>query len=103
MRTILIYGNDDILVTTRRLILERAGHRLFTTCFADAMLVLMTEPVEILLLCQSLKAEDRRGIVETAHAVRPDMKCTVLGVDGPDNDGSDGRVSMIGLTDQRLS
>ena len=50
------------------------------------MLVLMTEPVEILLLCQSLKAEERRGIVETAHAVRPDMKCTVLGVDGPDNE-----------------
>ena len=49
------------------------------------MLVLMTEPVEILLLCQSLKAEERRGIVETAHAVRPDMKCTVVGVDGPDS------------------
>jgi hypothetical protein len=39
---ILAYGNDPILLATRRLVLENAGYRVFTTLeVSDAMLVLL--------------------------------------------------------------
>ena len=76
---ILIYGNDPMLVKTRGLVLERAGYEVFaSTAFAGAMLTLMTEEVDVLLLCQSLADEERRGILETAHALQPEIKCAVL-------------------------
>ena len=77
--TILVYGNEPILVKTRGLILEKAGYKvLASTAFAGAMLTLMTEQVDVLLLCQSLADEDRRGILETARAVQPEIKCALL-------------------------
>jgi DNA-binding response OmpR family regulator len=77
--TILVYGNDEILVTTRSLILGNAGYEVFTAqTFGNAMLVLMNNQVDIVVLCQTLKDEERRGILETAHALRPETKCVVL-------------------------
>ena len=77
--TILVYGNDEILVTTRSLILGNAGYEVFTAqTFGSAMLVLMHHQIEIVVLCQTLKDEERRGILETAHALRPEIKCVVL-------------------------
>jgi DNA-binding response OmpR family regulator len=53
---ILVYGNEPMLVTTRGLILERAGYKVFTAqTFANAMLVLMHHPIDLCVLCQSLK------------------------------------------------
>jgi hypothetical protein len=67
------------LVTTRALILESEGYRTFTaTEFGNAMLVLMNHQIDIVVLCQSLKDEERRGIIETAHALQPDIRCLVL-------------------------
>ena len=76
---ILIYGNEPTLVKTRSLILEKAGYEVFAaTAFAGAMLTLMTQQVDVLLLCQSLADEERRGILETALAVQSEIKCAVL-------------------------
>jgi two-component SAPR family response regulator len=76
---ILVYGNDEILVMTRCLILGKAGYEVFTAqTFGNAMLVLMNHQVDLCLLCQSLTYEERRGIVETARALRPETKCAVL-------------------------
>jgi hypothetical protein len=81
--TILIYGNDSMLVKTRGWLLERAGYRVFTAAeFSAAMLVLMNQQIDVLLLCQSLSDEERRGILETARASRPYTKCTIFGYDG---------------------
>jgi hypothetical protein len=67
--SILVYGNDEMLVTTRFLILEKAGYRVFTAqTFGNAMLVLMNHQIDIVVFCQSLKDEERRGILETARA-----------------------------------
>jgi DNA-binding response OmpR family regulator len=83
--TILVYGNEELLVTTRHLILEKAGYEVFSaTQFADAMLVLMNQQIDVLLLCQSLNDEELRGMSETACAVKPETKCAVLGFDGRD-------------------
>jgi DNA-binding NtrC family response regulator len=77
--TILVYGNDEILVMTRSLILGRAGYEVFTAqTFGNAMLVLMNHQIDLCVLCQSLKGEERRGIFETAHALQPETKCAVL-------------------------
>jgi hypothetical protein len=77
--TILVYGNDPMLVTTRGLILENAGYKLFSAeTFGNAMLVLMNHQIDVCVLCQSLRDDERRGIVETAHVLQPDIKCAVL-------------------------
>jgi DNA-binding response OmpR family regulator len=77
--TILVYGNEPVLVTTRGLILEKAGYKVFTAqAFGNAMLVLMHHQIDACVLCQSLTDEERRGILETARALQPEIKCAVL-------------------------
>jgi hypothetical protein len=77
--TILVYGNDAMLVTTRGLILEKAEYEVFTAkAFPDAILLLMNHQIDVCVLCQSLSDQERRGIVETAHALQPGVKCAVL-------------------------
>lgn len=81
--TILIFGKDEMLLVTRSLILEKAGYRVLTAqSFANAMLALMNHPIDLLLLCQTLNEEERRGILETAHALQPDIKCASLTYNG---------------------
>jgi hypothetical protein len=77
--TILVYGNEEMLVTTRGLILETAGYKVFTAQqFGNAMLVLMNHQIDVCVLCQSLTGEERRGILETAHSLQPEIKCAVI-------------------------
>lgn len=81
--TILVYGNEEILVTTRRLILEKAGYQAFSaTKFDGAVFVLMNQRIDVLLLCQSLSEGQRRGILAKAQAISPQIKCAVFGFDG---------------------
>ena len=76
---LLIYGNDSMLLTTRRLILERVGYEVATVAtFPDAMLLLLNQQLDLLILCQSLNEEERRGMLESAHAINPELKCVVL-------------------------
>jgi DNA-binding response OmpR family regulator len=78
--TILVYGNDEILVMTRGLILGNAEYEVFTAqTFGNAMLVLMNYQIDLVVLCQSLKDEERRGVLETARALQPEIKCVALG------------------------
>jgi hypothetical protein len=77
--TILVYGNDEILVMTRSFILGNAEYEVFTAqTFGNAMLVLMNYQIDLVVLCQSLKDEERRGVLETAHALQPEIKCVAL-------------------------
>jgi DNA-binding response OmpR family regulator len=81
--TILVYGNDAMLVRTRSLILEKADYRVFAAqAFPNAMLMLMNHQIDIIVLCQSLKDEERRGILETARALQPEIKCAVVDFEG---------------------
>jgi DNA-binding NtrC family response regulator len=81
--TILVYGDEEMLVTTRGLILEKAGYQVFSaTKFASALVALVNERINVLLLCQSVSDEDRRRIVETAHAIKPEIRCVTLAYDG---------------------
>jgi DNA-binding NtrC family response regulator len=77
--TILVYGNEPTLVATRELLLRQAGYRVFTAqTFANAMLAMMNPEIDVCILCQSLTEEELRGILDMAHAHRPQLKCVVL-------------------------
>ena len=77
--TILVYGNELLLVEIRGLILGNAGYEVFTAkAFPDAMLLLMNYQIDVCVLCQSLTGEERRGIMETAHSLQPEIKCAVI-------------------------
>jgi CheY-like chemotaxis protein len=59
---ILVYGDNPLLLTTRRSVLEEAGYRVYTTTqFADAMLMIMSHQINVLLLCQSAQSDERSG------------------------------------------
>lgn len=81
---ILIFGHDAILLETRRLILERAGfHVWIATEATEAVQVLVREPINLFILCQSLSHDECLLILETAHTLRPDMKNLILGAEMP--------------------
>jgi CheY-like chemotaxis protein len=81
--TILVYGNEVLLVKTRHLILEKAGYQVFSaTDFADAANVLVNQRIDLVLLCQSLSDTKRRDFLEQARAITPDLKCAAFGHDG---------------------
>jgi CheY-like chemotaxis protein len=81
--TILVCGNEVLLVETRHLILEQSGYQVFSaTDFADAANVLVNQRIDLVLLCQSLSDTAKRRILEKARAIRPDLKCAVFSDDG---------------------
>jgi DNA-binding response OmpR family regulator len=81
--TILVCGNEVLLVETRHLILEQSGYQVFSaTDFAGAANVLVNQRIDLVLLCQSLSDVGRRRILEKARAIRPDLKCAVFSGDG---------------------
>jgi DNA-binding response OmpR family regulator len=81
---ILVYGNDPILLMTRRLVLEKAGFRVFTTLeFSDAMQLIMHQEIALLILCQSLWVDERQGILATVRGIQSKMKILVIEADEP--------------------
>jgi|ERR1700722_4802164 len=83
--TILVYGNDQMLVTTRRLIFEQAGYTVFTAeSLSNAALALINHQIDVLVLCQTLSDAERGAVLETAHALKPKTRCAALSFDGRD-------------------
>jgi DNA-binding NtrC family response regulator len=94
---IFLYGNDVMMLTTRRLVLEKAGYTVFTAeNVSNAMLVLMNHHIDLLVLCQSVDDDERRSILETAHTLQPEIKCASLSFDR-DDIATDGVYSHRGL------
>jgi hypothetical protein len=78
--SIFLYGNDQTLLMTRRLILEKEGYRVFTAMrFGDAMLLTMTQRLDVLILCQSLSVDERNGVLTTVREITPSLKTIILG------------------------
>jgi DNA-binding response OmpR family regulator len=81
--TILVCGNEVLLVETRHLILEQSGYQVFSaTDFAGAENVLVNQRIDLVLLCQSLSGTGKRRFLEKARAIRPDIKCALFSDDG---------------------
>ena len=64
------------------------------------MLAMMNHLIDLLLLCQSLNEDERRGILETAYALQPDIRCASLTYDGREleMDGARARQPLDGPT-----
>jgi hypothetical protein len=83
--TILIYGNDEMLVATRRMIFEKAGYTVFTAdSLSNSMLVLMNRHIDVFVLCQTLSDEERCAVLEAAPTLQPEIRFAVLSFDGRD-------------------
>jgi Amylo-alpha-1,6-glucosidase len=83
VRTVLIYGKDEILVMIRQIILENAGFQVFpATTFDSALFALVNERIDLLLLCQSLDDATRKCIVEVARTIRPKIDCSIYAYNG---------------------
>jgi hypothetical protein len=88
---ILLYGNDGLLLMTRRLILEKAGYQpIAVSNYAETKSLLMNERVEVFVLCQSLSNDERASVLEFARSVQPGIKVIVQRFTGDDMALSDG-------------
>ena len=77
--TILIYGHDRTLLDTRRWVLEKAGFQVFTVGkMENAAKIVADERIDLLLLCHTLTAEERRAALVAATAHRPGTKRLVM-------------------------
>ena len=89
---ILIFGHDEMLLETRRLILKKAAFRVRIAMEAlAAVQILVTQPIDLFVLCQTLPPEECVATLRTAHTLGPDMKNLILGMDtfGPSADRRD--------------
>jgi hypothetical protein len=83
--TIFLYGNDVMLLNTRRIIFEKAGYAVFIAeSFSHAMLVLMNHQIDVLVLCQSVDDDQRSKVLEAAPTLQPEIRFAVLSFDGCD-------------------
>jgi DNA-binding response OmpR family regulator len=79
LNSILLYGKDETLLVTRRLILEKEGYRVFTTVeFGEAIQLTMTQRLDVVILCQTLSIEECQGVVATAREIAPSLKTIIL-------------------------
>ena len=77
--SILMYGRDPLLIETRRLVLERRGHRVVSTCnTADIAPSLETGSFDLFLLCHSLTTNECDRALEMARTQWPSVKRLVL-------------------------
>jgi hypothetical protein len=79
---ILVYGHDPLLLMTRGQLLEHAGFRVIRAQeFADAIQLTMNQHFDVLVLCQTLRADERQGMLAIAHAIQPPTKTLIFMVD----------------------
>ena len=76
---ILIYSNNPVLLSTRRLILEQAGAQVFaTTDFEQEIWFLASQEPNLLILCESLQMDQRWEAIMIVCDLRPAMKILVM-------------------------
>jgi DNA-binding response OmpR family regulator len=76
---ILVYGNDPLLLTTPRLVLEKAGFRVFTSMtYEDTMQMMLNQQLDLLILCQTLNEGERLGALAASRHVCPPMKTVIM-------------------------
>jgi DNA-binding NtrC family response regulator len=72
---ILIYGYDAVLLTTRRLVLEKEGFNVLTaTYFNSAVTFMESEAIDLFIVCVTVKDGARSKALAAAHTVRPTMR-----------------------------
>ena len=79
MAVVLCTGVDPLLLETRKLILEQAGHTVFEATNArEALAICREQRVDIVLLCQTLLPEGKRAMVVAVRRHCPSAKILEL-------------------------
>ena len=78
---VLCYGHEDMLLYTRQLILEqefRVDRCDNVTCLAEK---LSREPLDLLLVCQSVPDAECEAVINIVRATSPEVKVLILEAD----------------------
>jgi DNA-binding response OmpR family regulator len=77
--SVLIYGYDPKLLETRGWVLERNGFKVgIATHIEEATQIAETQPIDLLIICHTIPAEERRNIATVIQAVRPQVKVMLI-------------------------
>jgi hypothetical protein len=77
LTSILLYGQDALLLQTRQWVLEVAGYQVRrTTEFSE--ITLLPDPVDLLILCHSLLPEECGRACAFVSTRWPSIRCLVL-------------------------
>jgi DNA-binding response OmpR family regulator len=89
--SIVIFGYDKHLLNSRRWVLESEGYAVKTTSdLMEAGQILSTEPIDLLILCQTLSAEDYASAMALARSVQPAIGILVMDPDAMKRIATDG-------------
>jgi DNA-binding NtrC family response regulator len=81
MALVLCVGSDEVLMTTRKLILERAGHRVVLGISeTDIRQAAGQHPFDVAVLGQNLENEKKRTVFTFLRANYPNVKILELHV-----------------------
>jgi hypothetical protein len=76
---ILLYGLDPVLLDTRRMMLERTGHRVFSaTNLAEVEQISLTQPIQLFIVCHSVSREACETVLAAVQELCPTMLLLVL-------------------------
>ena len=79
MAVVLCTGVDPLLLETRKLILEQAGHTLLeATNTREALAICMQQSIDVVILCQTLRPEGKREMVLAVRQHCPAAKILEL-------------------------
>jgi DNA-binding response OmpR family regulator len=89
--SILIFGYDDHLLNSRRWVLEGQGYVVKTTFdLKEAGQILSTGQIDLLILCQTLSAEDYASALALARSKQPAIGILVMDPDSTKRTATDG-------------
>lgn len=76
---ILTFGHDTTLLQTREMILRKDGQEVLTaTAVDEATRILTEQPIDLLILCHTLRQQERESILSLAHTLQRGVKALVL-------------------------
>jgi DNA-binding NtrC family response regulator len=76
---VLCTGVDSLLLETRKLILQRAGHTIFEARNPrDARAICKQQSIDIVILCQTLQPEGKKAMVQAVRQHCPAAKILEL-------------------------
>ncbi len=75
---ILCYGHDEVLLYTRKLILDREFVAEKCGTLAGLTEILSRGPLDLLLICQSVSEAECEEVIEMVRAASPEVKVLVM-------------------------
>ena len=78
MSTVLLVGEDQILLRTRAAVVRTTGAATLCSDQSSALAVLRKHPCELVILCHTLRPELRSSIAGAIHSHWPDTSILLL-------------------------